>query len=183
MREERRNQAHGEAARAIGRRDALQWLALAVAGLPVSDAVAKGGAPGPARFLDAAALRRAIRAAPEEVPGQPGLYSLRLSGGAPGEPVVLGIRRTAPTRSEVHAGFADVWYVLAGAATLVTGGAILGGEETVSGEFRGRGINGGEARRVQPGDFVVVPPRVPHWVSRVGPGELLYFVVKVPARP
>ncbi len=31
------------------------------------------------------------------------------------------------------------------------------------------------------GDFAIVPPGVPHWISHIGPGELLYPVVKVPA--
>jgi mannose-6-phosphate isomerase-like protein (cupin superfamily) len=130
-------------------------------------------------FLDAAALLRAIRNAPEETAGQPGLYSLLLSGDAEYE--VIGIRRTVATRSEQHAAFVDVWHVLEGAGTLVTGGAMVDGVETAPGELRGRGINGGETRRIRAGDFAIVPAGVPHWISRVGPGELLYFVVKVPA--
>ena len=177
---------------AVNRRDAFRWLALAWAGLHAGDLSAQSravpaapaeapprGQPGPVRFLDAAALRRAIREAPEETPGQPGLYSLRLSDSP--APVVLGIRRSAATRAEVHAGFADVWYVLEGTATLVTGGALVDGAESAPGEIRGRGIAGGEAKRVRAGDFIVVPAGVPHWVSGVETRELVYLVVKVPA--
>jgi mannose-6-phosphate isomerase-like protein (cupin superfamily) len=130
------------------------------------------------KFLDAATLRRTIRSAPEENPGQPGLYSIELSGDG-GYPVI-GIRRTRPTRSEVHADFTDVWYVLEGAGTLVTGGAMVGGVETAPREIRGRSITGGEIRRVRAGDFAIVPAGMPHWVSRVETRELLYLVVKVP---
>ena len=76
-------------------------------------------------FLSDAELRKAIETAPEEVRGQPGLYSLRLS--PPTEHPVIGIRRTITSKSELHADFTDVWYVVEGAATLVTGGSIVGG--------------------------------------------------------
>src|SRR5712691_9662171 len=82
----------------------------------------------PVTFLKGAELLRAIENAPEEIPGQPGLYSLRLS--ATSEYPVIGIRRTRPGRSELHTNFTDVWYVLQGDATFVTGGAVVDGIET-----------------------------------------------------
>lgn len=129
-------------------------------------------------FLDAATLRRAIRTAPEEKPGRAGLYSLDLSGGR--GYAVIGIRRTVATRSEVHADFSDVRYVLERSGTFVTGSAIVDGVETGPGEIRDHTIAGGETMRIGAGDFVIVPAGVPHWVSHVGKRELLYLVVKVP---
>ena len=176
----------------VDRRHVLEHVALAVFGFGM---IGRLGSPGqrpptlaPARrgpqpsvtYLDAAALRRVIRAAPEENAGHPGLYSLTLSDGT-GYPVI-GIRRTAPTRSEVHADVSDVWYVLQGSATLVTGGALVDGVDTAAGEVRGSGIAGGDVRRVRTGDFAVIPAGVPHWVSRVATKEFLYLVVKVPSR-
>ena len=93
---------------------------------------------------------------------------------------VLGIRRTATTRSEAHASFTDVWYVLEGSASLVTGGTIVEGIATAPGEIRGRSIAGGDTRPIQAGDFAIVPAGVPHWVSQLE-RELLYLVVKVPS--
>jgi mannose-6-phosphate isomerase-like protein (cupin superfamily) len=171
----------------VDRRDAVRWLALVLTGSHVGELFAESGAPParpsgrqpePVTFLDAAMLRQAIRAAPEEKPGQPGLYSVQLSGES-GYPV-LGIRRTATTRSEAHASFTDVWYVLEGSASLVTGGTIVEGIATAQGEIRGRSIAGGDTRRIQAGDFAIVPAGVPHWVSQLE-RELLYLVVKVPA--
>ena len=185
-----RDSGAGAAGQSIDRRVAVQWLALALATLSTSELMAQGSptaAPQPATpadpitFLNAAELRRIIQAAPEEIPGRPGLYSLRLSGETrPTDPVVIGIRRTVPTRSELHAAFADVWYVLDGSATLVTGGAIVDGADTGPGEVRGRRITGGVSRPLGAGDFAVVPAGVPHWVSHVAAGGLLYLVVKVP---
>ena len=142
---------------------------------------AAAGSPAPAKppvtLLTGAELVSRIKTAPPEA-GQTGIYTVRLS--APSDQPVIGLRRTGPGRSELHAKFADVWYVLQGAGTVVTGGSIAGGAETQPGEVRGSGIDGGTPKRVQAGDFGVVPAGVPHWVSAVE-GELLYLVVKVPA--
>jgi len=135
-------------------------------------------APPTATFMTEAELRRAIQTAPEEVAGQAGLYSLRLS--LPSESPVIGIRRTVSGKSELHASFTDVWYVIEGAATLVTGGTIENGVETAPGELRGRGIKDGKSRGMQKGDFVIIPARTPHWISKVEGKEILYVVVKVP---
>ena len=140
-------------------------------------ATAPPAAMPPVTLLSGAELVSKIKAAPPEA-GQTGIYTVRLS--APSDQPVIGLRRTGPGRSELHAKFADVWYVLQGAGTVVTGGSIAGGAETQPGEIRGSGIEGGTSKRVQAGDFGVVPAGVPHWVSAVE-GELLYLVVKVPA--
>lgn len=137
-------------------------------------------APPAPTFLSDSELRRAIETAPEEVAGQPGLYSLRLS--PPSEAPVIGIRRTTSGRSEMHADFTDVWYVIDGAGVLVTGGTIVGGIETVPGEVRGEGIRDGNARPVRKGEFAVIPAGTPHWLSAVEGKEILYIVVKVPIR-
>lgn len=134
----------------------------------------------PVTLLTGAELLRAIREAPEEHAGQQGLYSVRLASTS--DYPVIGIRRTLPGKSEQHAKFADVWYVLQGAATLVTEGALVDATEISPGELRGRSISGGATRRVQAGDFAVLPAGVPHWISAVEGSELLYLVVKVPAK-
>lgn len=147
------------------------WILLTLAQAPQ--------ASPPVTLLTNAELLRAIKGAPEEEPGQPGLYSISLS------PIsqypVIGIRRTVAGRSEVHAKFTDVWYVLEGTATLITGGSVVQGVERQPGEVRGRSIRGGNARSIHPGEFAVVAPGVPHWISKVNGKELLYLVVKVPS--
>lgn len=86
--------------------------------------------------------------------------------------------RTAPGMVEVHDKETDTFYVLGGAATIVTGGTMIGGTETAPGQHRGTDINGGQARQLTKGDVLVVPAGVPHWFKEV-PTSIDYYVVKV----
>ncbi len=80
--------------------------------------------------------------------------------------------------AEVHVGDTDIIYMLAGTTTFVTGGTVVDGRTVADGEIRGARINGGETRRLVPGDVVIVPKGVPHWFKDVG-GPVNYYVVKV----
>jgi len=88
------------------------------------------------------------------------------------------LRRTKPGKAEVHAMQADVWYVIDGGCTLVTGGSVMGGAQTEPGEIRGSGIQGGEEHRLAKGDFIRVPAGVPHWIKKISGNEIVYIVVK-----
>lgn len=99
---------------------------------------------------------------------------------APGYSATL-IRRTRAGSAEVHRNISDVWYVIDGGGTLVTGGALVGARETDPGELRGEKIAGGAARRVAKGDLIAIPAGTPHWVSAVDGAQLLYLVVKIKA--
>ena len=90
--------------------------------------------------------------------------------------------RDEPGLAELHDGDTDVWYVVAGGATLVTGGAIVDAKVTGPGEHRGPAIRGGSEVAIAAGDLITIPPGVPHWVKAVD-GRLRYLVVKVHARP
>jgi mannose-6-phosphate isomerase-like protein (cupin superfamily) len=95
---------------------------------------------------------------------------------------VLLVRRTRAGRAEVHTALMDVWYVIDGGGTLVTGGALQNAKKTEPDELRGSGVSGGIARHVGKGDIIDIPAGVPHWVSRVDGKELVYLTVKV-AKP
>jgi glc operon protein GlcG len=92
---------------------------------------------------------------------------------------VLLVRRTAPGRAEIHTALTDVWYVIDGSGTLVTGGKATEAKATAPGELRGSGITGGIARHIGKGDIIDIPAGVPHWVSRIDDKELVYLTVKV----
>ena len=91
-------------------------------------------------------------------------------------------RREGPGMAEIHTRDTDIAYVLQGSATLVTGGTARDVRSTGPEEIRGSGIQGGETRRLVPGDIVVIPNGVPHWFKQVE-APFLYYVVKVRQAP
>lgn len=90
-------------------------------------------------------------------------------------------RRDAAGQAEVHDKDTDIIYVLAGTATFVTGGSVACGKTVAPEEVRGTSVEGGETRRLSPGDVVIVPNGTPHWFKEVL-GPLTYYVVKVRAQ-
>ena len=86
-------------------------------------------------------------------------------------------RRTEPGMVEVHTLDTDVFQVLSGSATLVTGGTMVGGKETGPNEWRGTEIQGGDSRKIGKGDVVVIPAGTPHWFKTID-GPVTYFAVK-----
>ena len=79
---------------------------------------------------------------------------------------------------EIHDYDTDIVYVLKGSAQLITGGTPVGTKTIAPHEFRAPTVNGGETRRLVPGDVVIIPNGVPHWFKEVE-APLDYFVVKV----
>ncbi len=86
-------------------------------------------------------------------------------------------RRDGPGLAEIHANEADIFYVLEGTATFVTGGDLLEGKRMGGGEVRGTALRGGTERELAPGDVITVPAGVPHWFRRVST-PFIYYVVK-----
>ena len=86
-------------------------------------------------------------------------------------------RRNEPGMVEVHSLDTDVFQMLSGSATLVTGGTMVGGHETAPNEWRGTEIQGGDSRKIVKGDVVVIPAGTPHWFKAID-GPVTYFAVK-----
>ena len=91
---------------------------------------------------------------------------------------VQGAHRAAAGQVEVHDKETDVLYITDGEATFVTGGTMIGGKNTKTGQWLGTDIQGGESRHLSKGDVIVIPAGVPHWFKEV-PKSVSYFVVKV----
>ena len=79
---------------------------------------------------------------------------------------------------EIHEQDTDIVYVLKGSATLITGGTPEGTKPIAPHEFRAPAVNGGETRKLVPGDVVIIPNGVPHWFKEVE-APFDYYVVKV----
>jgi glc operon protein GlcG len=137
--------------------------AAGAAGAASFTTAASAGTPATVTFLDGAKVATAFsRGMPLlEVEG----YKIHAS------------RRDGAGMAEIHDTETDVLYVLDGAATLVTGGTVVGGTRTEPGQIRGSGIEGGQSRRIGKGDVVVIPNGVPYLFTDVQ-APLLYFVVK-----
>ena len=61
----------------------------------------------------------------------------------------------------------EIYYMLEGTATLVTGGTMVDAYEPSpnSTSLRAPRVEGGTSRRVGPGDVIVIPGHTPHWFS------------------
>lgn len=88
------------------------------------------------------------------------------------------LRRNKPGQSEVHVKETDIFYVVDGEATFVTGGTMIGGKESRPDQLLGTGIEGGQVHQLKKGDFIVIPAGVPHWFKEV-PKSINYLTIKV----
>jgi mannose-6-phosphate isomerase-like protein (cupin superfamily) len=73
----------------------------------------------------------------------------------------------------------EVYYILDGGGTLVTGGKIVN-PKTRAGSAagpRGEKIEGGVSRHVSKGDVIIIPGRTPHWWSSLD-GDLNYMIIR-----
>ena len=84
---------------------------------------------------------------------------------------------------EVHQNFADVFYILDGHATVVTGGELVESKDTGPGEIRGASVKGGAQQEVKAGDVVHIPAGTPHQMLVPEADSVTYFVVKVQENP
>jgi mannose-6-phosphate isomerase-like protein (cupin superfamily) len=80
---------------------------------------------------------------------------------------------------EVHEKWADLFYVLAGAATLLTGGVVRGARLIAPGETRGDSIEGGARQDLRAGEFVHVPAGTPHQFLVSADKTITCFVLKI----
>jgi mannose-6-phosphate isomerase-like protein (cupin superfamily) len=87
--------------------------------------------------------------------------------------------RTRTGAAEIHLHYADVFFVVRGKATLVTGGTLVDPQTVSPGETKGTSVNGGTRLALAKGDFVHIPANVPHQLLLEKSSEFVYFVIKV----
>lgn len=87
--------------------------------------------------------------------------------------------RTKSGGGEIHEHWADIFVVLDGEATVVTGGHLVNESTKPDGEHRGTTIEGGTSVVVHKGDIVHVAAGTPHQTI-VAPGKFsVYYVIKI----
>ena len=154
----------------------LALVPLALAWLAPSPAAPADAAPPGVQIVKGAAIADKIERAAPSPGGRGGVIAQDADWR------VHATERDAPGQAEMHEADTDVWYVLAGGATLVTGGTIVDASITGPGEHRGPAIRGGADLTIAAGDLVSIRPGVPHWIKAVD-GRLRYLTVKVHGRP
>jgi mannose-6-phosphate isomerase-like protein (cupin superfamily) len=87
--------------------------------------------------------------------------------------------RAAIGPASVHEKEAEMFYVIDGGGTMVTGGKLLNEKRTNAENLTGSGIEGGTPRKLAKGDFFVVPENTPHWFSSLD-GSITVMSLHVP---
>jgi mannose-6-phosphate isomerase-like protein (cupin superfamily) len=87
--------------------------------------------------------------------------------------------RASVGNAAVHEKEAELFYVIDGSATLVTGGKLVNEKRTDATNLNGSAIQGGTPRNIAKGDWVLVPENTPHWFSPIN-GVLELFSMHVP---
>jgi len=95
---------------------------------------------------------------------------------------MLAFRRSSGG-GELHQYFADVFYVLDGHATVLTGGQLVDPKTTAPGEVRGKSVEGGKHQELRAGDVVHIPAGMPHQMLLNQGDSITYFVIKVEESP
>jgi len=107
--------------------------------------------------------------------------------------VAVGVLHRAARAKQTaisHSQVTEIYHIIEGAGTLVTGGEMLEPAPSpadgntvkvlVGPSTGGTSIRGGQSRRVGPGDVIIIPPGVAHWFSAVE-SDMNYLVVRVDA--
>lgn len=157
----------------------LRIIAVVAVFVLVTDARAQSVLP--AIDIRAADIQTFLAALPRDAVSDRPIRVVEVGGSQVG---VFGVfrPRTAKQEAILHDTLvSEVYYMLSGTATLVTGGAIAPPTRTAAGlsgtNIRGDRIEGGVSRRIAPGDIVIIPPRTPHWWSHLD-GDITYLIVR-----
>jgi mannose-6-phosphate isomerase-like protein (cupin superfamily) len=81
--------------------------------------------------------------------------------------------------AEVHGEYADVFFIVEGQATLLTGGTVQDAKTVSAGETRGTAVLNGTKTELAQGDVVHIPAGLPHQLLVSEGGTFVYFVIKV----
>ncbi len=88
---------------------------------------------------------------------------------------VAGVMAPAAT----HEREAEMFYVIEGTGTVVTGGTLRNERRTNPENLSGTAIDGGASRKIAKGDFIMVPEGVPHWFGEID-GTLVLMSIHLP---
>ena len=82
----------------------------------------------------------------------------------------------------MHEREAEMFYVVEGSGTLVTGGKLKDEKRTNAENLTGSGIDGGTPRKIARGDWVMVPEKTPHSFQPID-GTIVLMSIHLPHAP
>jgi mannose-6-phosphate isomerase-like protein (cupin superfamily) len=83
------------------------------------------------------------------------------------------------SEAEMHRDYAILFCVLAGSATLVTGGTMMRVQAVEPGLSRGDSIDGGTHQQLKAGEIAHVPAGLPHQILVAGEKTVTCFMLKI----
>jgi mannose-6-phosphate isomerase-like protein (cupin superfamily) len=89
------------------------------------------------------------------------------------------VARVKTGGAEMHDDWDDIFVILDGEATEVTGGTVLDPKNTGPGETRGSRVQGGSSTAIHKGDVVQVSAKTPHQMLVPAGKTVTYYVLKV----
>jgi len=141
---------------------------------------AQGGGAAAARLFASSADVKAMiaRAKAERKPDQPN-FSQPIVSLAPYNANLEYRVGSLSAPASTHDKDAELFYVVEGSGTVVTGGTLQGERRTNADNASGTGIEGGAPQKIGPGDFVLVPEKTPHWFTQID-GALVLMSIHLP---
>jgi len=110
---------------------------------------------------------------------------------AGGHNVGIGILYRAEGQTQntaVHFKVSEVYHVMKGSGTLVTGGTVVNPKTRAADSVEvtredgpgvtGTAIQGGVNHQLKEGDVIVIPAGTPHWFSKIN-GSIVYLVIRI----
>jgi len=99
-------------------------------------------------------------------------------------PYAVNIEHRVPVAqgASVHETEAELFYILDGAATIITGGKLIEPTRTGANLASTKGVEGGVAQKLSKGDFMMVPAGVPHWFTEIQ-GSITQISLHLPVMP
>jgi len=152
---------------------------LALAALAFFSISAFAQEPLPATDITAAQMQAFLKALPPNTITDAPVRVVDVGGYRVG---VFGVFRpkTDPGDAIAHeTKTTEVYYILEGGGTLVTGGKIVNPKTRpgFGAGPRGEKIDGGVSRHVSKGDLIIIPGRTPHWWSSLD-GDINYMIIR-----
>ena len=154
------------------------------AGAPSTPQTASGRRPTDATVVTSAEVQALVTSFPKDRTSDRLLTLTDIGYGNFGVAVVARAATPAGAGALSHDKITEIYYMLRGSGTQVTGGTIANAKPNTTSAVIGPSISGtrienGRDSRLASGDVQVIPPNVPHMWSVIDPGGVEYLVLRV----